>query len=180
MDFYEEDKSLLRRVTGWAADIVLVIAVAWFMVYMFAAQVPIAGNSMEPALENGDAVLMNRLPGILFGPGRFDLAVFRREDGKMNVKRVIGLPGETVQITGGYIYIDGELLQAEDGLNQVSLAGIAQHPVTLGRDEYFVLGDNRESSEDSRFVNIGNIKREQITGNAWIRIQPLVRFGRIG
>ena len=98
----------------------------------------------------------------------------------MNVKRVIGLPGETVQITGGYIYIDGELLQAEDGLNQVSLAGIAQHPVTLGRDEYFVLGDNRESSEDSRFVNIGNIKREQITGNAWIRIQPLVRFGRIG
>ena len=123
---------------------------------------------------------MNRLPGILFGPGRFDLAVFRREDGKMNVKRVIGLPGETVQITGGYIYIDGELLQAEDGLNQVSLAGIAQHPVTLGRDEYFVLGDNRESSEDSRFVNIGNIKREQITGNAWIRIQPLVRFGRIG
>ena len=131
-------------------------------------------------LENGDVVLMNRLPGFLFGPGRFDLAVFRREDGKMNVKRVIGLPGETVQITGGYIYIDGELLQAEDGLNQVSLAGIAQHPVTLGRDEYFVLGDNRESSEDSRFVNIGNIKREQITGNAWIRIQPLVRFGRIG
>ena len=180
MDFYEEDKSLLRRVTGWAADIVLVIAVAWFMVYMFAAQEPIAGNSMAPALENGDVVLMNRLPGILFGPGRFDLAVFRREDGKMNVKRVIGLPGETVQITGGYIYIDGELLQAEDGLNQVSLAGIAQHPVTLGRDEYFVLGDNRESSEDSRFVNIGNIKREQITGNAWIRIQPLVRFGRIG
>ena len=180
MDFYEEDKSLLRRVTGWAADIVLVIAVAWFMVYMFAAQVPIAGNSMAPALENGDVVLMNRLPGILFGPGRFDLAVFRREDGKMNVKRVIGLPGETVQITGGYIYIDGELLQAEDGLNQVSLAGIAQHPVTLGRDEYFVLGDNRESSEDSRFVNIGNIKREQITVNAWIRIQPLVRFGRIG
>ena len=106
--------------------------------------------------------------------------VFQREDQKTNVKRVIGLPGETVQITGGYIYIDGELLEADDGLNEVSLAGLAEHPITLGEDEYFLLGDNRDSSEDSRFINIGNVKREQIIGNVWIRILPVTRFGLTG
>ena len=180
MDFYEEDKSLLRRIMNWMVDIILVIVFAWFTVYMCGTEVRIAGNSMDPALESGDVVLMNRLPGVLFGPGRFDLAVFEREDQKTNVKRVIGLPGETVQITGGHIYIDGELLEAGDGLDEVSLAGLAEHPITLGKDEYFLLGDNRESSEDSRFINIGNVKREQIIGTVWIRILPVIRFGLTG
>ena len=84
---------------------------------------------------------------------------------------------ETVQIKGGYIFIDGELLNAEDGLEQVSLAGRADTPIKLEDNEYFLLGDNRDSSEDSRFPNIGNVKREQILGKAWFRMLPLLNLG---
>ena len=108
-----------------------------------------------------------------------DLVVFSRGGGENNIKRVIGLPGETVQIEGGVIYIDGAVLEAEDGLGQVELAGLARDPVTLGNDEYFLLGDNRESSEDSRFSNVGNVKKEQIQGKAWVRISPVTAFGPI-
>ena len=102
--------------------------------------------------------------------------VVEREDHKKNVKRIIGLPGETVQIKGGFIFINGEVLSVEDGLEQVSLAGRADTPIQLEQDEYFLLGDNRDSSEDSRFSNIGNVKREQIYGKVWFRILPLLKL----
>ena len=164
----------------WAVDIILVIAFAWFVVFMFGTEVKISGNSMTPGLENGDQVLINRMAADIYAPGRFDVVAFKRDDERINVKRVIGLPGETVQIIGGFVYINGELLEAEHGLNQVSLAGVAENPIKLGNDEYFLLGDNRDSSEDSRFLNIGNVKREQILGKVWIRIFPIVKIGLIG
>ena len=107
------------------------------------------------------------------------MVVFEREDHKFNVKRVIGLPGEVVQIIDNLVYINDEPLEAENGLNQVVLAGIAENPVTLGEDEYFLLGDNRDGSEDSRFVNIGNVKREQIRGKVWLRLLPLIDIGLV-
>ena len=93
------------------------------------------------------------------------------------MKRVIGLPGETVQIIGGLVYIDGAPLEDESGLGQVSLAGRAGSPITLGEDEYFLLGDNRDSSEDSRFANVGNVKADQIQGKVWLRILPILKLG---
>lgn len=181
VDFYqEEEKNLLRRIMDWAVDIILVIAFAWFVVFMFGTEVKISGNSMTPGLENGDQVLINRMAADIYAPGRFDVVAFKRDDERINVKRVIGLPGETVQIIGGFVYINGELLEAEHGLNQVSLAGVAENPIKLGNDEYFLLGDNRDSSEDSRFLNIGNVKRGQILGKVWIRIFPIVKIGLIG
>ena len=102
------------------------------------------------------------------------MVVFEREDRKSNVKRVIGLPGEEVQIIDGFIYIDGQKLDAENDLSRVVLAGLAENPVTLGEDEYFLLGDNRDGSEDSRFANIGNVKRSQIQGKIWLRLIPLI------
>ena len=92
------------------------------------------------------------------------------------MKRVIGLPGETVQIIGGRIYIDGAALESEEGLGEVSLAGRADSPILLGEDEYFLLGDNRDSSEDSRFANVGNVKKEQIQGKVWMRILPILKL----
>ena len=94
----------------------------------------------------------------------------------MNVKRVIGLPGETVQIKGGQIYINDEWIEQPEGATSISLAGIAENPVKLGEDEYFLLGDNRDSSEDSRFSNVGNVSGKQIQGKVWIRIAPLANL----
>ena len=177
--FMNEDTAWLRRIVHWVVDLVVAVALAWFLVYGFCGQVRILGNSMQPLLDAEDVVLVNRLAYDLGSPQRFDVVVFEREDQQKNVKRVIGLPGETVQIKGGMVFIDGELLPAEDGLEQVSLAGMADTPIRLGEDEHFLLGDNRDSSEDSRFANIGNVKRGQIQGKVWFRILPLLKLDLI-
>ena len=178
LDFYiNEDTALLRRIARWAVDVVVTIALAWFLVYGFCGQVRISGNSMQPLLEASDVVLVNRLAYDLGKPKRYDVVVFGSEDRKNNVKRVIGLPGETVQIIGGLVYIDGAPLEDESGLGQVSLAGRAGSPITLGEDEYFLLGDNRDSSEDSRFANVGNVKADHIQGKVWLRILPILKLG---
>lgn len=175
MDFYQvEETNMLRRVIGWIVDIVVVISLAWFVVYGFGTQIRIVGQSMMPGLRENDVVLMNRLAYDLGSPNRFDVVVFEREDSKSNVKRIIGMPGETVQIQSGFIYINGERLDTPEGLERVSLAGLAEKPVTLEDDEYFLLGDNRDGSEDSRFANIGNVKRKQIQGKIWLRLLPLI------
>ena len=174
MEFYQREESRLRRVMRWIVDIVVVISLAWFVVYGFGTQIKIAGQSMAPQICSDNVVLMDRICYDLGQPHRFDVVVFEREDHKSNVKRVIGLPGEIVQIIDGFIYIDGEKLEAENDLSHVVLAGIAEYPVTLGEDEYFLLGDNRDGSEDSRFANIGNVKRNQIRGKIWLRLTPLI------
>lgn len=176
MEFYQEETNKLRRMIVWLVDIIVVISLAWFVVYGFGTQIRITGQSMTPELRSEDVVLMNRLSYDLGSPKRFDVVVFEREDKKPNVKRVIGLPGETVQIKNGQIYIDDKPLEADKGLGQVSLAGLAENQVVLEEDEYFLLGDNRDSSEDSRFVKIGNVKRRQIRGKVWLRLIPFIDF----
>ena len=144
---------------------------------LFGSRIEMNGSSMKPVLESGDVVLMNRLSYDIGKPNRLDVVVFEREGQQPGIKRIIGLPGETVQIKNGSIYINGELLKAQDGLGEATIAGAAEYPVELGEDEYFLLGDNRESSEDSRFSGIGNIKRENLIGRVWLRFQPFSRLG---
>ena len=177
--FKNEEESLLRRAVNWVTDIIGVIALGCFTVYAFGVQVTVSGNSMSPLLNADDVVLVNQLSYDLGKPDRFDVVVFRREDGKANIKRIIGLPGETVQIRGGQVYINGEVLPDERELGTVSLAGLAENPITLGEDEYFLLGDNQNSSEDSRFSNVGNVKEDQILGKVWFRIFPAINMGSI-
>ena len=178
MEFFEEKESnRLHRLTEWAVDCAVMVALACYLVFCFGSRIEMNGSSMKPVLESGDVVLMNRLSYDIGKPNRLDVVVFEREDKKPNVKRVIGLPGETVQIKNGQIYIDDKPLEADKGLGQVSLAGLAENPVVLEEDEYFLLGDNRESSEDSRFSGIGNIKRENLIGRVWLRFQPFSRLG---
>lgn len=174
-EFYQEEKekSVLRRIVGWMKDIVLVISLAFFFVYAFGTQVRMVGQSMSPFLESDDVMLMDRLSYRFFLPERFDVAVFDRGDGKLNVKRIIGLPGETVQIVDGRIYIDGSLLATSEELENVPLAGLAEQPIELREDEYFLLGDNRTCSEDSRFADVGNVEKRQLVGKVWLRIFPL-------
>lgn len=180
--YQEEKSSRVRLVVNWIVDVIVVISIAWFMVFAMGRQLVVSGQSMEPELSQGEVVLMNRIIYHLRKPERFDIVAFEKdgEKGKYYIKRIIGMPGETIQIRDGVVYVNDQILEAEDGLRRAALAGLAEHPVTLGEDEYFLLGDNRESSEDSRFVNVGNVKAEQIGGIVWFRIRPLSRFGRLG
>lgn len=175
----EEETSRLRLIVCWIVDVAVVISAAWFLVFALGTQIAVTGQSMEPLLAQGDVVLMNRLSGRLGGPARYDVVVFEKETGKYNIKRVVGLPGETVQIEDGLLYINGKAADTTEHFSNIALAGLAENPVVLGDDEYFLLGDNTENSEDSRFSNVGNVNRRQIKGKAWLRIQPLKRFGLI-
>ena len=191
MEFYREDgTNRVRGIVCWITDIIVVVAMACYTVYAFGNLVVVSGNSMSPLLNSEDIVLMNQLKLDLGKPERFDVVVFEREDQKRNIKRIIGLPGETVQIQDGQVLINGQVLE-EKGITmevdgemvkaqkKIALAGLAENPVVLGADEYFLLGDNRDSSEDSRFANVGNVKESQIIGKVWFRINPTLNMGII-
>lgn len=176
---FDRDTNHLRLVVNWIVDIAVVISIAWFTVFTLGTQITIAGQSMSPVLESEEVVLMNRLVYRFHRPERFDIVAFEREDKKLNIKRVVGLPGETVQVKDGFLYIDDEIIESKDDLNKVALAGLAENPVVLGKNEYFLLGDNRDNSEDSRFSNVGNVSKNQIKGKIWLRISPIFHFGLI-
>lgn len=178
---YEEEVAL-RRAVRWAVDIATVIALAWFLVYSFGTHAVNAGQSMRPALENGDRVLLNRPAVKLFGARRFDIVLFRLPDGTgESVKRIIGLPGETVQILEGTVLIDGREPEQPCWLpdEMISVAGRAEEPVKLGADEYFVLSDKRDAGQDSRFESVGNIRRDMIVGKVWFRTAPFSGIGGV-
>ena len=180
MEFYQEpEESAIQTLGNWVVDLVVVIAFACYLVYSVGSRVEVSGSSMNPVLNSGDVVLINRIVYDLGMPSRYDIAVFEKENSSLNMKRIIGLPGETVQIKDNLVYINGKPLDADDALGQATIAGIAEFPIDLGEDEYFLLGDNRESSEDSRFSGIGTIKREQLTGKVWFKFQPIEEFGLI-
>lgn len=138
------------------------------------------GRSMNATLNDGDNLIVEKLSYRFGDPERFDIIVFPPQESPKEhyIKRIIGLPGETVQIDAeGKIYINGEVLEENYGLETIRNAGRAAEPITLGDDEYFVLGDNRNNSKDSRSDAVGNVKRSSITGRAWLRIWPLSDIG---
>ena len=173
-----EGQSRLRTVLSWAVNLAVVVTLALFVVMMFGDRVTVAGRSMEPELASDDVVLLNKLWYNFGKPKRMDVVAFTGKDNaeKVYVKRIVGLPGETVEIRGGSLYIDGtEMPLPGDG--RLMAAGLAEAGVTLGEGEYFVLGDDPETSEDSRFANVGSVERNQILGKVWFRISPLSRLG---
>jgi len=182
MDFFQyEETNTLRRAVNWIVQIVVVIALAWLCVYAFGTGIKNSGQSMQPVLSDGESALMDRAIFHFRDPKRGEVIVFRTAKGEQNIKRIVGMPGETLQIKDGTILINGAALPEGENLNpgKVSLSGLASNPVVLAEDEYFVLGDNRDASEDSRFDAIGNIKRKNIIGKLWLRFSPLSRMGLI-
>lgn len=174
-----ENNAVMRFIMRVFVYIAVVISAAWFFVYAFMNQAIVTGNSMSPVLEAEDMCLINKLSYDLGNPKRFDVIVFNRQDtGKQNIKRIVALPGETVQILDGTVFVDGEELENEF-TSLISLPGIADNTIELSEDEYFVIGDNADSSEDSRFANIGNVKRNAIIGKLWLIIKPFKRFGKV-
>lgn len=138
------------------------------------------GDSMQNTLINRENLLVEKVSYHFKDPERFDVIVFYpygRDNEEYYIKRVIGLPGETVQIIGSQIYIDGKVLEENYGKDPIDFAGTVEEPQTLGEDEFFVLGDNREVSQDSRYEEVGFVKKKNIEGKAILRIYPFSKFG---
>ena len=152
-----------------------VLGLTFFIIYFVGQRTVVSGSSMETTLSDGDNLIIDKLTYHFKDPERFDIIIFpyQYDEDTYYIKRIIGLPGETVYINeDGNIYIDGEILDEDYGLETIENAGIAASPITLGEDEYFVLGDNRNNSTDSRFENVGLIHRRDIIGRAIMRIFP--------
>lgn len=176
------DLKKLATIGMWVFKIGVVCLLAFVSVWYFGQQVSTVGDSMKPILGNGDVVLVNRIIYNATTPKRGDIIIFKPK-GNENVhyytKRIIGLPGETVEIMENRVYIDGERLEEEYETTDIDEVGIVTEKVKLAGDEYFVLGDNRASSEDSRNADVGNVKREYIYGKAWFVISFGDHFGWI-
>ena len=159
-----------------------VLCLTWLVITFVGQRTEVDGSSMEPMLSNGDNMIVDKITYRFRDPKRYYIIVFpfKYQENTYYIKRIIGLPGETVQIDEqGNIYIDGEVLPENYGREIIrpDTVGIATNPIVLGEDEYFVMGDNRNNSTDSRTEIVGNIKREDIIGRAWVRIWPLNKIG---
>jgi signal peptidase I len=173
-------KNVLKEILSTSIYLLVVLCVAYLIVTYVGQRTQVSGHSMENTLSDNDHLLVDKLSYRFKDPQRFDIIVFpfQYDRSTYYIKRIIGLPGETVQIdTDGNIYIDGEILEESYGKEVIQNPGRAIEPITLGDDEYFVLGDNRNNSSDSRDPAVGNIKRDDIIGKAFIRIWPLSSFG---
>ena len=171
---------IVKEVAGWIFEIIVTILIAFTCVYFVGLRTSVVGQSMEGTLSSGDEILVNRFLYKVTDPKPNDLVVFLpngNEKSHYYVKRVIAVPGDTVLIKNGAVYVNGELFQEEAEVASIEEAGLAAEEITLGDDEYFVLGDNRNNSEDSRYANIGNVKKEYMIGKAWFRIAPIGKFG---
>ena len=168
-----------KEILSWVFYIAFVLVLTWVIITFVGQRTRVDGRSMMNTLHDGDNLIVEKLSYRFSDPKRFDIIVFPPTGKKeYYIKRIIGLPGETVQIDeNGNIYINGELLEENYGAETIQNPGRAANPITLGEDEYFVMGDNRNNSKDSRSEEVGNVKRSQIIGRAWLRIWPLNKFG---
>mgnify|MGYP004536390585 FL=1 len=174
-------KEIIKELAGWLLYIVLIIAFTWFVVTFVGQRTEVSGSSMETTLSDKDQLIVDKMTYRFRDPKRYDIVVFpyQYQDNTYYIKRIIGLPGETVQILSGMVYIDGMRLDEHYGNEVMENPGIAEEPLTLGEDEYFVLGDNRNNSSDSRASDVGLIHRKDLIGRAWIRVWPLSQIGVI-
>ena len=180
-EFAEEEGKIspLKELLSMLIYIGVVLGVTFLIITFVGQRTHVSGESMENTLDNGDQLIVDKITYRFRDPERFDIIVFpfHYKENTYYIKRIIGLPGETVQIADGTIYINGQVLEESYGREVMQDPGIAAEPITLGEDEYFVLGDNRNQSSDSRDPSVGLIHRDEIIGRAWLRIWPLDSFG---
>lgn len=174
------NKTLAKEVDTWIGEIAIAVLFALVLVYFVGYRADVVGPSMLGTLAEGDEVLVNRFVYKLTQPKTNDIVVFfpnGNEKSHLYIKRVIGVPGDTVQIKNGTVYVNGKVFDEKIEAASIEHAELAEDEIEVGEDEFFVLGDNRNNSEDSRYANIGNVKKEYIVGKAWFIVSPLKDFG---
>lgn len=174
-------KSIFKGVFNWFL-LIFIAAIAGYSLITFLFQtVHVIGPSMNNTLQDGQVVIVNKISYTLGDVERYDIIAFSQVENEnyYEIKRVIGLPGETVQIKDGFIYIDGVRLENTPYDERILTAGIATDGIKLSKDEYFVLGDNVNNSEDSRYKNVGNISKSEILGKVVYILNPKEDRGKV-
>ena len=172
---------LIGDIFMWIFQIAVVLALAFVIVFYAGEQISNIGDSMSPTLENGDVVLVNRFVYKVRSPGMGDLVIFKpngNENSHYYIKRVVAGPGDTVQVKEGFLYVNDELV-TDLPFGRISNPGMAEEPITVGTDSYFVMGVNPSSSAYSRYADIGNVRLEDIAGKPWFVLSPKERRGRL-
>lgn len=174
--------SAFLGILSWIVYIAIILGITYVIITFVGQRTSVSGDSMETTLHDGDQLIVDKLSYRFREPERYDIIVFpyQYQENTYYIKRIIGLPGETIQIIDGYTYIDGERLESDIyGAEVMQNSGIAAEPIILGEDEYFVLGDNRNNSQDSRDPSVGVLKGKDFLGRAWVRIFPFKNAGVI-
>ncbi len=175
-------KKVLKEILSTSLYILFVLCAVYLVIHFVGQRTQVQGSSMEPKLSSEDNLIVDKISYRFHDPERFDIVVFpfRYEENTFYIKRVIGLPGETVRIDEkGNILINGEILEENYGKEVIQSPGRAYEDIVLADDEYFLMGDNRNNSTDSRDPSVGNVRRDEIVGRAWLRIWPLDQVGFI-
>lgn len=172
-------RGITRTIISLLICVVIAVGVATLITKFIANHTTVEGESMEPCLTDGDELIVEKLSYMTGEPQRNDIIVFQYDKDTKYIKRVIGLPGESIKIEEGKIYINGRAMFDKYGNAKMEDGGIAEKTIKLGKDEYFVLGDNRNSSKDSRSKSVGVIKSSRILGRAWFRVLPFSHIGTI-
>ncbi len=190
--FEEETKrerriQLLKESIRFLAAVILVILIAWLIVRFALKKVSVIGSAMENTLYNGEDVIVNKTSYLLFSPGRGAVVAFYPEqkegeempldDSSIIIRRIVGLPGETVQIKEGRIYIDGERIEEDYDFPDMLSTGRANNKIKLGEEEYFVLSDNRADMDDSRNTSFTKVKKENLIGKVILKLNPIALIG---
>ena len=181
----EQRRKNVREVISTILYLAILCAAVYFILHYVGQRTVVRGDSMDTTLSDGQNLIMDKLSYHFRNPERYDIVIFPgpEEYGEhpYYIKRVIGLPGETVQIKKGKVYINGKKLKSDIyGITKyIDEPGIAEEPLELWKDEYFCLGDNRPVSYDSRYEEVGSVHRSEIIGKVWIRIWPLTKFGKV-
>lgn len=177
----KKKKSAFQELLEWLLYILFIVILTYLIITFVGQRTKVDGHSMEPTLSHGDNLIIDKISYRFHEPERYDIIVFpyQHADNTYYIKRIIGLPGETIQIKDGYVYINGELLDEHYGAELIDDAKLAAEPIELGDDEYFVLGDNRNNSSDSRDPSVGVLHRKMLLGKAWVRIYPFDKAGVI-
>ena len=171
-----------RGIVKWVFEIIVTLVFAVLVAISAFQTVTLQESAMEPTYSVGQKFFVNRALYTIKSPKRGDVIVFKTsasDDAALHIRRVIGLPGETVQIKEGQIYINGNVYEENGAYQEIADGGLADSAITLESGEYFVLGDNRNNSEDSRFSDIGNISKKYIVGKIWFTVSPKSKIGFI-
>ena len=181
-DAEPEKRPFYKEVLEFLGYLAAAAVICLLIVNFIAVRSIVDGGSMNPLLQDGDNLIVEKVTYYFREPARFDVIVFEleKEPGTHYIKRIVGLPGESVRVADGIVYINGEPLEGDIyGKEPMEKSYRASSEVLLGEDEYFVLGDNRNHSQDSRTVYVGNVNRKQFVGRAWLRFWPFSKFGTL-